>query len=143
MSYKIHSDDHFYRQISPENQIFYRYAAPNSHFMAESSKMGILLDDFPTLSNGAKELWSFIVPIFDTFCFCRRHLEHENIPFTEEALDVWTINLLSTFGIIFSLFKELVAAKLLSAHPPLVDQPGTYNAHFVSSCRIESKISLS
>ena len=50
--------------------------------------MGVLFDDFPSLSESARELWSLIVPTFDTFCFCRRYLDHEKIPYSESALAV-------------------------------------------------------
>ena len=58
--------------------------------MADFDKMAVLLDDIPTLTNSAKELWTQIIPNFETFCVCRRHLVHAGVVYTEEALQVKT-----------------------------------------------------
>ena len=44
--------------------------------------------DFKTLTDSAKELWSQVIPNFETFCFCRRHLDHAGVVYSEEALQV-------------------------------------------------------
>lgn len=56
--------------------------------MIESDKLATFLDDFPDLSMEAKDVWSSVVPVFDTFCFCRRYMTHFNIQYTEQALQV-------------------------------------------------------